>query len=133
MKRFWIVAAIGALALAASGCSVSTGPWVPTNPATPYAAPAKPGGVASKTLADERAMYAAEAAYNVAASAYVTADSNGVLTPAIKAKVKPYLTKAYAALKVARSAYAAGNTGDFFTAVADLETAANQAKALLKG
>ena len=57
--------------------------------------------------ADEKAWYAAEAAYNVPAQAYLAANSHGLLTPALKATLKPKLQTAYLVVKAARTAYLA--------------------------
>lgn len=98
------------------------------------------------TTIDEKLMFSAEAAYNAPAAAYVSADGNGLLTPAVKAKVKPLLVEAYKGLFVARCAYNFVNYGKFqsnecptsatnfavFKANADkAEALANQAKPLI--
>lgn len=72
-----------------------------------------PSAVANATAIDEKAMYAAEASYNVIAQIYVTSEARGKLTPELKAAIKPILVSAYDALKLARAAYAAGNAVDF--------------------
>lgn len=92
---------------------------------------AEGGPVAGATVIDEQAMYAAEVAYNVPAHAYVTADANGLLTPEIKAQVKPLLLDAYKALQLARAAYAAGNASGFAEQVAAVKNLASQASALI--
>lgn len=66
-------------------------------------------GLASDTVLDEKALFAAETAYNVPAHAYVTFDSKGQLPPELKAKVRPILISAYTYLKLARKAYNAGD------------------------
>lgn len=48
---------------------------------------------AQGTLIDEKVVYSAEVLYNIPAQAYVSADKNGKLTPALKAKLKPLLIK----------------------------------------
>lgn len=48
---------------------------------------------ADRTLIDEKVVFAAETLYNIPAQAYVTADKNGRLTPALKAQTKPILIK----------------------------------------
>lgn len=47
--------------------------------------------VGSATLIDDKAAYAAEAFYNVPATAYKSAVQNGVMTPSIRAIVRPKL------------------------------------------
>jgi hypothetical protein len=79
----------------------------------------------------DKAMYAAEATFNVPAQAYVAADANGLLTVDAKAKAKPILASMYAALKTARTAYAIGNVVDFNAAVATLNRLKPAALAIL--
>lgn len=86
---------------------------------------------AEQTLIDEKAMYAAEAAYNLAAEAYITADAVGALAPDTKAKVKPIFAKAYEALKAARTAYSLSNAASFYEQTALVKQLANEAKALI--
>lgn len=148
-----IVAA--ALALSACDSAGSLNPPV-SNGSTP-ASPAEPGdrpltlpmpdgtavaavsgdptrcGLAAGTLVDERALYAAETAYNVPANAYVTFDAAGKLSPELKGKVRPVLIKAYAALKLARSAYAAGDVCGLKGYADTVTSFATNAKALLPG
>lgn len=69
--------------------------------------------IGAGTKIDEQAMFAAEAAYNVPAQAYVVADANDKLTPAVKATVKPILVDAYGYLFIARCAYNFVNFGKF--------------------
>ena len=124
-----------ALALAACTTSAPVGapPPAPAAAPTPAAAPFSPATVANLTVIDEKALYAAEALYNVPAHAYVAADSNGTLPVGVKAALKPVLVQAYAALKVARAAYAAGNATGFADAVDKLSRLSGEAKALLPG
>lgn len=69
--------------------------------------------IADLTLMDEKAMYGAEVLYNVPANAYVIADAGNLLKPEVKATIKPKLIKLYDYLKLARLAYAAGNSIEF--------------------
>lgn len=69
--------------------------------------------VGESTKIDNQAMFAAEAAYNVPAQAYVAADANDKLSPAVKATVKPVLVDAYGYLLIARCAYNFVNFGKF--------------------
>jgi hypothetical protein len=59
----------------------------------------------SFTLADQKAMYAAEAAYNIPASAYLSANSRGLIKPELKVTLKAKLATMYDYLKGARAAY----------------------------
>jgi hypothetical protein len=115
-------------AMALSACTPNAPSSASTN--APPAATSS-GGVLSHTVADEKAMYAAEAAYNVAASAYISADTRGLLSASVKAAVKPKLQAAYAALKTLRDAYALGNTSNFSALYSNAVRLANDAKALL--
>lgn len=112
----------------------TTAAFPPVSPVNPAAKPAEREqdcGLASGMVMDEKALYAVETAYNVPANAYVTFDAAGKIPPDLKAQVRPLLLKAYDALKVARGAYAVGNSCDFFTAVANVKYFANAAKALM--
>lgn len=60
--------------------------------------------VGSGTLIDEKTLYAAEALYNVPAHAYVTADRNGHITPALRTQIRPKLITMYQLLKSMRAA-----------------------------
>lgn len=103
MRNF---AMIGAVALALAACSTATAPPPATNAsAAPSATPTPATKVCAITVAG---MYAAEAAYNVPAHAYVTADGTPALASRfapVKARAKTALTAAYDALKKARLLY----------------------------
>lgn len=83
------------------------------------------------SLNDERALYAVEAAYNVAAHAYVTADTAGQLPAALKARVRPVLVSSYQALLAARAAYAAGDAATFTAQARAAVEFATQARELI--
>lgn len=120
IKRMFLAAAICALA----ACQPAPAPG---NASEPIAS----AGLGDATVMDEKALYALEAAYNVPAHAYVTADAKGLLNDATKAKVKPLLVKAYDALKLARMAYATGNSANFAEAKANVEDLSKRAAAIL--
>ena len=103
--RLALVSAL-ALTLAACGAPATNPPNNSASAPAPAASPT-PAPMACAVTAD--AMYAAEAAYNVPAHAYVTADAKGLLPATIKGQVKPYLTAAYDALKQARLYYSTGD------------------------
>jgi hypothetical protein len=131
MRALIILAALG---LAACQPQASD-PNYNVNTSTPVndtaVAPADDCGLASDTLVDEKALIAAETAYNLPAHAYVTFDATGNITPELKAKVRPLLIKSYDALKLARVAYNAGD-GCSLKRYSDLAQAfGSQAKALL--
>lgn len=132
MKRMLILAA-ACLSLAACQSGIAPAPSNAT--ATPAVeAPSASPSPAVATGACElstTAMYAAEAAYNAPAAAYVSADGRGLLTPALKARVKPMLTEAYDWLKKARLFYSARDAVGFCGSTASLKSLAGQALALL--
>ena len=97
-----------ALTVSLTGCSALT-------------APPAPASALQATAIDEKALYAAEALYNVPAQAYVVADTNGQLSPELKATLKPMLTDAYKVLVAARAAYTAGNATGFASQVEALK------------
>jgi len=87
--------------------------------------------IVGNTLADEKALYGAEAAYNVVADAYLTLDAKGQLTPSLKASARLKLLLAYDALKVARSARLAANACTFGDAISQLGSLVGEVKAIL--
>lgn len=119
--RFVAIAACAALSLAA--CA--------TAPGGSTTGPPGPVITGSATALDEKALVAAEIAYNVAANAYVVADGKGLLSASVKAEAKSRLVTAYDALKAARSAYAAGNASTFVEQVARVTILADQVRKLV--
>jgi hypothetical protein len=69
--------------------------------------------VGSYTVMDEKAMYAAEVAYNVPAQAYRSADSRGLLSPVLKGQIKTTLQTMRKLLLDARAAYKLGAAASF--------------------
>lgn len=103
-------------------------------------APVFPGGDGSTappvvstsgTLRDEQALFAVEAAYNVAANAYVTADSRGLVTPDVRERVRPLLIQSYQALELARTAYRVGDATTFAAQAAEATSLAIRARDLI--
>ena len=117
MRKFILALAV-VPALALSACS--NGQTI--NPAA---------STLAATALDDKAMYAAEALYNVPADAYVVADNNGKLSPAIKEKAKLLLIKAYAVLEATRAAYKAGNATEFAAQDNNLSKLSEAIKALV--
>jgi hypothetical protein len=64
-------------------------------------------GITHNTLSDEKALFVAETAYNVPADAYVRLSNT--LPANVKATVRPKLIQLYNYLKLARTAYNAGD------------------------
>lgn len=118
-----------ACAVALAGCDRF--PEVQAVPVASASVLCPSGGYGARTEADERTLWAAEAAYNVPANAYITLNRAGRLSAATKASVKPKLQSAAAALLSARQLYCTANTSGFYAQVAAVYTLTNQAKALL--
>jgi hypothetical protein len=75
----------------------------------PSGIPAAGGGYLSVTLKDEKALYAAEAAFAGVSYGLNAAVDAGILKGARAAQAKTYYDNAYSALKIARQAHIAGN------------------------
>lgn len=125
MNKFLMLAAVMSLGLAACNPSPNL------NSNSEHVAPTSGGGATSNTLVDERSLFAAESAYNVAAHAYVTFDASGQLSPALKAQTRPMLIEAYAALQAARSAYTLGDAGTFGAKISAVMDLAARVRAIL--
>lgn len=132
MKRMLILAA-ACLSLAACQNGGTPAPAPSSGNAVVEASSASPSPAVATGACElsTTAMYAAEAAYNAPAAAYVAADSRGVLSPALKTRVKPMLTEAYEWLKKARLFYRARDAVGFCGSSASLKSVAGQALALL--
>ena len=124
MKRLLLLA-IASLSLTA--CATD---GIQTIPQAPPAA-SIPSGATPISEAAQKALYAAEAAYNIPADAYVRLNASGRLTPALKAQAKPVLLQAYNGLKLARQAAAAGDTVGVMLQTAEATRLAKAAQALL--
>jgi hypothetical protein len=120
---------IATVALAA--CSPNVDPVSNSNVAAPVITPvaANDCGLTRTTLLDERALFAAETAYNIPADAYVNLGDK--LPAATKLQAKTALIQAYDYLLLARKAYAAAD-GCSLKRYSDLAVAlGDKAKALL--
>lgn len=98
---------LAAAALSISACGT---PGMKLPDITVVKETAVPSGATPISEAAQKALYAAEAAYNIPAQAYVTLNAAGHLPADVKAKAKPVLLQAYHALLLARQAAAAGDT-----------------------
>lgn len=116
MKKLLIAVAC---AMALAGCS------------TTYAPGTTPVVSAQETVLDERALFTAEAAYNVAATAYLAAAGRDQLPAAAKAQARAVLVRSYDALKLARSAYAVGDAATFAAQISAATAFATHARAVL--
>lgn len=130
MRLSRVLIAFGAAAaLALSACA--TGLPSAASP-EPAADPPASSGVLSITTADEKALYAAEAAYfGVAKAAEVAVDA-GLLRGAPAAQVASLLERGYASLGVARSAYRAGNARSVRSAISEALDAFGSAQRILR-
>lgn len=109
MARIALFAALALASASLGGCAA-------------FQAPPAPAAAFQATAIDERALFAAEALYNVPAQAYVVADTNDQLSPELKARLRPLLQEAYRVLVAARAAYDAGNATGFESQVASLRS-----------
>ncbi len=85
--------------------------------------PPPPGAVADKTILDEQGALAAELAYKAARIALETGVDAGVIRGATAARIAALDAKAYAALRVVRRAYEAGNADSYAAALITARTA----------
>lgn len=127
MKKVFLACLFAPLALAACNTGTTNNTDVASNGTAAVVAPVIDKACEVTTTA----MYAAEAAYNAPASAYVSADAKGLLSAEVKGKVKPLMLDAYAWLGKARTAYAVRDALGFCTAADSVSKAAASAKALL--
>jgi hypothetical protein len=65
--------------------------------------------ITATTPAIARAEYDAEASYNAVATAYLSANSHGLLSASQKAGIKPVIQQMYSYLKIVRGAYKVGD------------------------
>lgn len=106
MKTLRIACAAALLLVAAPLAACQTAPAGGTNAAVS-------GPLLGATLNDEKALRAVEKSYDVAATAYLDANRRGLLTPELKADLKPIFADAYMALVLARAAYQVGDAEGF--------------------
>jgi hypothetical protein len=122
------IAAIACLALA-SACATASGPGTSGPPGGVYQPP--PVLTTDGTVLDEQALFAVEAAYNVAATAYLSADGRGQIPATTKAEVRPIMASAYEAVLLARAAYRIGDASTFTAQAAAAIEAATRAAELI--
>ena len=113
---------LAGLAIALSGCGLLT---------LPAGIPAAPAAVANTTVLDEQAALGVELAYKAERIALETAVDAGRLTGARATQAATLDDKAFAAVKVARRAYLAGNATDYATAIAQARLAVTDTLAIL--
>lgn len=89
--------------------------------------------VGAGTVIDDRAMYAAEALYNVPAQAYVAGRTSGVITDAVRDVVRPKLLVMRQTLLAARAAYRIGDVSGFNARVEALRQLRSEVAVLIPG
>ena len=89
----------------------------------PATIPPAPGAIADKTVLDEQGALAAELAYKAARIALETGVDAGVIRGATAARIAALDAKAYAALRVVRRAYEAGNATSYAAALVTVRAA----------
>lgn len=85
--------------------------------------PPSPVAAADRTVLDEQAITAVELAYKAARIAVETSVDAGFIKGAAATKVAALDDKAYAAVRVARGFYAAGNATGYFSAIGQAKAA----------
>jgi hypothetical protein len=80
---------------------------------------------------DEKVLHEAETAYNIPAAAYQSANTRGLITPSIKAVVKPKLQFMAKSLLLVRQAYKVGDGATFLDRVGALKTLSSEVSALI--
>lgn len=83
------------------------------------------------TLLDEKALYAAETAYNTVAYTYIHLSENDQIDGELKATVKGKLLLAADALKALRLAYETGDSNTFASQLVKFNALVNEVKGLL--
>lgn len=124
--KTYLVVLCAALVFSGCGSTLKPAPDITVVKAAPV-----PTGTTPISEAAQKALYAAETAYNVPAQAYVTLSRNGQLPAAVKAKAKPLLLEAYHGLELARQAAAAGDTLGVLAQAGEVQKWAAAAKAAL--
>lgn len=114
MKRLLMAVALAASSLSMVSCAAL-----------------QPPNSASLAVLDDKLLYAAEAAYNVPAFAYVEADSRNQIPDALKAQIKPKLQKLGVLLDKARAAHKLGNAVAFNASFDELKKLGGEITAAL--
>lgn len=116
MKRLMLAVAAS---LALSGCGAG------------FMLGADPVPIVQNHVLDERALIAAETAYNIAGEAYLTAHRRNLIPVDIQPQARDLLVRSFDALLLARQAYAVGNATTFAEQVAIASRLAAEAKRLI--
>lgn len=103
------------------------------NPVTDAVVSNQPVVQGQAAVISAQAWYDANAAYNVPAAAYKSANTRGLITPALKDKIKPRLLQLYQLLLVAKHAKDAGDAVTFNDKLAAMRTLSADVRALIPG
>lgn len=124
MKRLNAFGLVFAVAMTVAACNTPLG-------TAAGVAVGGPATVANRTVADEKAMIAAEQAFRTVETLLGAAVDAGALKGANAAKAKALNDKAHAALLAARRAYSAGNATNMFAAITEAQQAIGQIGSLV--
>lgn len=83
------------------------------------------------TVLDEKSWYYAEALYNVPASAYLSANSRGLLHDPLKTQIKTGLQKLNALRQAVYQAYKTGNATEFRDKIAQMKILSDQVRNII--
>lgn len=87
--------------------------------------------VGNYTVLDEKSWYYAEALYNVPASAYLSANSRGLLHDPLKAQIKTGLQKLNVLRQAVYQAYKTGNATEFRDKIIQLKALSDQVRNII--
>jgi uncharacterized protein YceK len=123
MKRLLFALTLAAAALMSTGCAT-------IRTATDAVALANQN-VGDFTVADEKGWYYAEALYNVPASAYLSANSRGLLHDPLKSQLKGMLQDLNRYRQAAYQAYKTGNAVTFHEKLVQMKALSDQVRNLV--
>lgn len=101
------------------------------NPVTTAIVSNQPVASGEVAVISAKAWYDANAFYNIPASAYKSANSRGLLSPALKVVVKPKLLYLFQLLKGAKAAKSVGDAVTFNEKLAAMRTLSSEVLALI--
>lgn len=84
-----------------------------------------------RIVMDEKTAYAAEVLYNIPAQAYVSADTRGLITPTLRATIRPKLIYMASLLDAVRAAYRVGDATSFSQRYRELRALKDQVTPLI--
>jgi hypothetical protein len=89
--------------------------------------------IGDRVVMDEKTAYAAEVLYNIPAQAYVSADTRGLITPELRATIRPKLIYMASLLDAVRAAYKVGDATSFSARWRELQALKDQVTPLIPG